>query len=155
MQMLQETCCGRSGLSGTGYAAGNRGYLQLTLAQNIRVTGAVVATTPQDIAPIDAKRYRDVREGGSAGARHCGKYIGIFVATAAITNRSFGIGRRAEAGGKIPYQLLGQMPLHISLREDPRRGTPTVVGAVRRASLPRSIANWPIALRHSFTGRVK
>lgn len=36
------------------------GDIQLTLAQNIPVTGAVVVTTPQDIALIDAKRYRDV-----------------------------------------------------------------------------------------------
>ena len=43
------------------------GDIQLTLAQNIPVTGAVVVTTPQDIALIDAKRHRHVREGRGAG----------------------------------------------------------------------------------------
>ena len=43
-----------SGLPGAGYAPGT-GDIQLTLAQNIPVTGAVVVT-PQDIALIDAKK---------------------------------------------------------------------------------------------------
>ncbi len=44
-----------SRLSGARYAAGT-GDIQLTLAQNIPVTGAVVVTTLQDIALIDAKK---------------------------------------------------------------------------------------------------
>ena len=35
--------------------------------------------------------------------------------------------RRAETGRAVHTQLLGQMPLHISLREDLDRGTPTVI----------------------------
>lgn len=66
----------------------------------------------------------------------------------------FGTGGAQKLAEKYHTQLLGQMPLHISLREDLDRGTPTVVSRPR-ANLPRFIANWPIALRHSFTGRVK
>lgn len=73
MQMLQETLWPDLDYLVLDMPPGT-GDIQLTLAQNIPVTGAVVVTTPQDIALIDAKRYRDVREGGSAGARHCGKY---------------------------------------------------------------------------------
>ena len=38
------------------------GYIQLTLAQKVPVTGAVIVTTPQDIALIDARKgLQDVR----------------------------------------------------------------------------------------------
>ena len=47
------------------------GDIQLTLAQRVPVSGAVMVTTPQDIALLDARKgLQDVPEGGGAGARH-------------------------------------------------------------------------------------
>ena len=47
------------------------GDIQLTLAQRVPVSGAVIVTTPQDIALLDAQQgAEDVREGRGAGARH-------------------------------------------------------------------------------------
>ena len=47
------------------------GDTQLTLAQKVPVSGAVIVTTPQDIALLDARKgLQDVREGQGAGPRH-------------------------------------------------------------------------------------
>lgn len=143
-----------SGLSGTGYAAGT-GDIQLTLAQNIPVTGAVVVTTPQDIALIDAKKgivmFEKVEVPVLGIVENMSMHI---VAIAAITNRSSArAARRSWRKNTILSFwvrcrcILVCAKISIAVR---RRWL-----AVRRANLPRSIANWPIALRHSFTGRVK
>ncbi len=64
-----------SGLSGTGYAAG-QGYSALTLAQNIPgiTGGAVVVTTPQDIANRRQKGIVMFEKVEVPVNRHCGKY---------------------------------------------------------------------------------
>lgn len=55
MQMLQETLWPDLDYLVLDMPPGT-GDIQLTLAQNIPVTGAIVVTTPQDIALIDAKK---------------------------------------------------------------------------------------------------
>jgi ATP-binding protein involved in chromosome partitioning len=48
------------------------GDIQLTLSQKVPVTGAVIVTTPQDIALLDARKgTQDVRKGRRAHRRHC------------------------------------------------------------------------------------
>jgi len=81
------------------------GDIQLTLAQNIPVTGAVVVTTPQDIALLDAM-----------------KGIVMFEKV----HVPVGTGGAEKLAEKYKIRLLGQLPLHISLREDLDRGEPTM-----------------------------
>lgn len=66
----------------------------------------------------------------------------------------FGTGGAEKLAEKYHTQLLGQMPLHISLREDPIKARQRL-SAVRRANLPLSTASWLTALQLSSTGRVK
>lgn len=66
----------------------------------------------------------------------------------------FGTGGAEKLAGQYHTQLLGQLPLHISLREDLDRGSRRL-SAVRTASSPVCIASWRGALRRNSTGRVK
>ena len=60
------------------------GDIQLTLAQQVPVTGVVIVTTPQDIALMDAKKgFEDVREGRRADPRHRREHGGARVQQAA------------------------------------------------------------------------
>lgn len=104
------------------------GDIQLTLAQNIPVTGAVVVTTPQDVALLDAKKgvvmFQKVEvpvlgiiENMSVHiCSNCGHHEPIF-----------GTGGAEKLAQAYHIALLGQMPLHITLREDLDRGQPTVI----------------------------
>ena len=104
------------------------GDIQLTLAQNIPVTAAVIVTTPQDIALIDAQKgitmFNKVNiptigiiENMSYHiCENCGHHEAIF--------GEDGAKRLAE---KYRTKLLGQMPLHRLLRQDLDSGKPTVV----------------------------
>ncbi len=104
------------------------GDIQLTLAQRIPVAGAVIVTTPQDIATLDAKkgiemfRKVDIRVLGVVEnmAQHvcssCGHVEHIFGA---------GGGERMAAQYQTP--LLGQLPLDARIREQTDSGVPTVI----------------------------
>jgi ATP-binding protein involved in chromosome partitioning len=106
------------------------GDIQLTLAQRVKLTGAVVVSTPQDIALADARRgvamFRQVRvpilgivENMSFFAcPHCGARSEIF---------GHG-GARAEAA-RIGVPFLGEVPLLLAIRETSDAGTPVVVSA--------------------------
>jgi len=106
------------------------GDIQLTLAQRLKLAGAVVVSTPQDIALADARRgvamFRQVRvpilgivENMSYFAcPHCGERSEIF---------GHG-GARAEAE-RIGVPFLGEVPLLRAIRETSDAGTPVVVSA--------------------------
>lgn len=104
------------------------GDIQLTLAQSIPVTASVIVTTPQDIALIDAKKgvimFNKVNiptigviENMSYHiCDNCGHHEAIF-----------GEGGAAQLAEQYNTMLLGQIPLHRSLRQDLDSGKPTVV----------------------------
>jgi len=104
------------------------GDIQLTMAQKIPVTGAVIVTTPQDLALLDARRaiemFRKVNvpvlgiiENMSLHTcSHCGHAEALF---------GEGGGQRiAEESG---VTLLGALPLAKEIREETDSGNPTVV----------------------------
>ncbi len=104
------------------------GDIQLTLSQQIPVTGAVVVTTPQDLALADARKgvaMFDKVNVPVAGlvenmsyhiCSHCGEKEHIF-----------GAGGAEKMSQEYGLDLLAQIPLHISMREDIDNGKPTVV----------------------------
>lgn len=104
------------------------GDIQLTLAQNIPVTGAVVVVTPQDIVLADVRKgitmfnkvgvpVLGIVENMSMHiCSHCGHFEAIF-----------GTGGAKKLAEQYQCVLLGQLPLHISLREDLDCGKPTVI----------------------------
>ncbi len=151
MQMLQETLWPDLDYLVLDMPPGT-GDIQLTLAQNIPVTGAVVAT-PQDIALIDAK-CRDVRESRGSGARYCREHECAYLQNCGHHEPIFGTGGAEKLAEKDHTQLLGQMPLHISLREDLDKGTPTVISRPE-SEFTAIYRQWLTALQLSSTGRAK
>ncbi|RJX68461.1 iron-sulfur cluster carrier protein ApbC [Vibrio sinensis] len=104
------------------------GDIQLSLGQQIPVTGAVIVTTPQDLALADARKgaamfsKMDVPVVGLVEnmsyhiCSHCGEKEHIF-----------GAGGAEKMSAEYGLDLLAQIPLHIAVREDVDNGCPTVV----------------------------
>lgn len=103
------------------------GDIQLTLAQTIPVTGAVVVTTPQDIALLDAMKGITMFEKVHVPVLGIVENMSIHICSqCGFQEAIFGTGGAAKLVEKYQTQLLGQLPLHITLREDLDRGEPTV-----------------------------
>lgn len=104
------------------------GDIQLTLAQRVPVTGAVIVTTPQDIALIDARKGLKMFE--KVGI----PILGIVenMSTHICSNcgheeRIFGAGGGEKMGKDYGVEMLGSLPLDIAIREQADSGMPTVV----------------------------
>ena len=104
------------------------GDIQLTLSQNIPVTGALVVTTPQDIALLDAAKGIVMFEKVHVPVLGIVENMSVHICSNCGHHEPiFGTGGAEKLVQKYNSRLLGQMPLHISLREDLDRGTPTVI----------------------------
>jgi ATP-binding protein involved in chromosome partitioning len=104
------------------------GDIQLTLAQQVPVTGAVIVTTPQDIALLDAMKGLRMFEKVGVPILGLIENMAVHVCSQCGHVESiFGHGgaeRMAEACG---LSVIGSLPLDIRIREDADQGKPTVV----------------------------
>jgi len=103
------------------------GDAQLTLTQSVPLTGAIIVTTPQDVALADVRRGIAMFQKVNVAilgvienmsyfvCPHCAQRTNIF---------SHGGGREAADRYKVPF--LGEIPLDPDLREGGDRGTPIV-----------------------------
>ena len=127
LQMLQETLWPDLDYLVLDMPPGT-GDIQLTLAQNIPVTGAVVVTTPQDIALIDAKKGIVMFEKVDVPVLGIVENMSIHICSNCGHHEPiFGTGGAEKMAEQYHTQLLAQLPLHINLREDLDNGKPTVV----------------------------
>lgn len=104
------------------------GDIQLTLAQRVPVTGALIVTTPQDLALLDARKGLKMFEKVGVPilgivenmslhrCSHCGHTEAIF---------GSGGGQRICDDDHVPF--LGSLPLDGTIRDQADRGMPTVV----------------------------
>jgi ATP-binding protein involved in chromosome partitioning len=106
------------------------GDIQLTLAQKIPVAGAVIVTTPQDIATLDAKKALKMFEKVDVPV------LGIIENMAVHTcsncghvEHLFGEGGGQKMAAQYGVPLLGSLPLDIAIREQGDAGQPVVVSA--------------------------
>ncbi len=104
------------------------GDIQLTLSQRVPLTGAVIVTTPQDIALLDARKGLKMFE--KVGVPILGVVENMAVyhcPNCGHTEHIFG----ADGGRKMAEQYgvdyLGALPLSLSIREQADSGRPTVV----------------------------
>ncbi|MFB5172132.1 iron-sulfur cluster carrier protein ApbC [Erwinia amylovora] len=104
------------------------GDIQLTLAQNVPVTGALVVTTPQDIALIDARKGIVMFEKVNVPVLGVVENMSVHICSQCGHQESvFGSGGAEKLAQQYHTRLLIQLPLHISLREDLDNGEPTVI----------------------------
>ncbi len=119
------------------------GDIQLTLAQKVPVTGAVIVTTPQDIALIDARKGLKMFEKVGIPILGVVENMSTHICSACgHEEHIFGAGGAAKMCQDYGTELLGALPLDIRIREQADSGTPTVVADPdgRIAEIYRAIA---------------
>jgi ATP-binding protein involved in chromosome partitioning len=104
------------------------GDVQLTLAQKVPVTGAVIVTTPQDIALIDARKGLKMFEKVGIPILGIVENMSIHVCPkCGHESHIFGEGGAQKMCQDYNTELLGQLPLDAGIREQADSGKPTVV----------------------------
>jgi len=104
------------------------GDIQLTLAQQIPVSGAVIVTTPQDIALIDAQRGLGMFEKVSVPILGVVENMSVHICSNCGHEEAiFGEGGGSAMAEKNKIELLGSLPLNKQIRECADSGRPTVV----------------------------
>ncbi len=119
------------------------GDIQLTLAQQIPVSGAVIVTTPQDIALIDAQRGLSMFNKVNVPVLGLVENMSIHICSNCGHEEAiFGAGGGAAMAEKNNIELLGSLPLDINIRKYADSGRPTVVADPdgRPAEIYRAIA---------------
>jgi ATP-binding protein involved in chromosome partitioning len=104
------------------------GDIQLTLAQKVPVTGAIIVTTPQDIALLDARKGLKMFEKVEVRVLGVVENMSMHVCSqCGHVEHVFGSGGGGRMAAQYGVQLLGELPLDIRIREDADGGSPTVV----------------------------
>jgi ATP-binding protein involved in chromosome partitioning len=119
------------------------GDIQLTLAQRVPVTGAVIVTTPQDIALIDARKGLKMFEKVGIPILGVVENMSLHICShCGHEEHIFGEGGGERMGKDYGVELLGALPLDIRIREQADSGRPTVVAQPdsRAAEIYREIA---------------
>ena len=103
------------------------GDTQLTLAQRIPVSGAVIVTTPQDIALLDARKGLKMFEKVEVPVLGIIENMSIHICSqCGHSEHIFGEGGGERMSAEYGVELLGSLPLDIQIREQADSGNPTV-----------------------------
>jgi ATP-binding protein involved in chromosome partitioning len=119
------------------------GDIQLTLSQKVPVTGAVIVTTPQDIALLDARKGLKMFEKVGVPIVGIVENMSIHVCSnCGHAEHIFGEGGAKKMCADYGVPFLGGLPLDIHIREQADSGRPTVVADPdgRLAGIYREIA---------------
>ena len=136
-QLLGETLWG--GDAGLDYLIVDlppgTGDIQLTLAQKIPVAGAVIVTTPQDIATLDARKSLRMFEKVEVPVLGLVENMAVHVCTqCGHAQHLFGEGGGARMAAQYGVPLLGALPLEIGIREQGDAGVPIVAAQPQSAA---------------------
>jgi ATP-binding protein involved in chromosome partitioning len=104
------------------------GDIALTLSQQVPVSGAVIVTTPQDIALLDARKGLKMFEKVSVPVLGVVENMSTHICSKCGNEEHiFGSGGGASMASQYSVPLLGSLPLDIRIREEVDSGQPTVV----------------------------
>lgn len=111
------------------------GDIQLTLAQKIPVAGAVIVTTPQDVATLDARKALKMFEKVHVPVLGLIENMAQHVCSnCGHVEHLFGSGGGERMAAQYGVPLLGSLPLEIAIREQGDAGTPVVRAAPASAA---------------------
>jgi ATP-binding protein involved in chromosome partitioning len=104
------------------------GDIQLTLSQRVPLTGAVIVTTPQDIALLDAKKGLKMFEKVGVPILGIVENMAVHVcANCGHVEHIFGADGGKRMAEQYGVEVLGSLPLALAIREQTDSGKPTVV----------------------------
>ena len=136
------------------------GDIQLTLAQKVPVTGAVIVTTPQDIALLDARKGLKMFEKVGVPIVGIIENMSTYVCpSCGHEEHVFGTGGGQKMCQEYGVDFLGSLPLNLSIREQADAGRPTVVadpdGAISAIykTIARQVAIKVAALSKDMSGK--
>ena len=141
-QLLRETAWGDLDYLIVDMPPGT-GDIQLTLAQKVPVTGAIIVTTPQDIALMDARKGLKMFEKVNIPILGVVENMSLHICSKCGHEEDiFGSGGGDRMAKDYGIDLLGSLPLDIKIREQADSGRPTVVADPdgRAAEIYRQIA---------------
>jgi ATP-binding protein involved in chromosome partitioning len=119
------------------------GDIQLTLSQQVPVSGAVIVTTPQEIALLDARKGLKMFQKVEVAILGVVENMSTHVCTnCGHEEHIFGAGGGESLAAQYQVPFLGSLPLDLSIREQTDAGNPTVAAEPRGtiASRYREIA---------------
>jgi ATP-binding protein involved in chromosome partitioning len=103
------------------------GDIQLTLCQKIPVSGAIIVTTPQDIALLDARKALKMFQKVEVSVLGIIENMSTHICSqCGHEEHIFGSGGGADMAKQYDVDLLGSLPLDMSIREGVDQGKPTV-----------------------------
>jgi ATP-binding protein involved in chromosome partitioning len=125
-QMLREVEWGTLDIMVVDMPPGT-GDAQLTMAQQVPLAGAVIVSTPQDLALIDARRGVEMFKRVNVPVLGVVENMSYFVCPKCGERHDiFGHGGAHAEADKLGVPFLGEVPLHIAIRETSDAGRPVV-----------------------------
>lgn len=126
-QMLREVEWGELDVLVVDMPPGT-GDAQLTMAQQVPLAGAVIVSTPQDLALIDARKGLNMFRKVDVPLLGIVENMSYFIAPDTGTRYDiFGHGGARKEAERLNVPFLGEVPLHMEIREMSDAGTPVVI----------------------------
>jgi ATP-binding protein involved in chromosome partitioning len=156
-QMLREVEWGKLDVMVVDMPPGT-GDAQLTIAQQVPLKGAVIVSTPQDLALIDARRGVAMFKRVNVPVLGMVENMSYFLCPSCGTRSDiFSHGGARHEAERLGVSFLGEVPLHMTIREKSDAGLPVVATAPdgEHARIYRDIATKVLAqLRGGAIGRI-
>jgi ATP-binding protein involved in chromosome partitioning len=125
-QMLREVEWGKLDIMVVDMPPGT-GDAQLTMAQQVPLKGAVIVSTPQDLALIDARRGVAMFNRVNVPVLGMVENMSYFLCPSCGTRSDiFGYGGARKEAERLGVPFLGEVPLHMTIREKSDAGLPVV-----------------------------
>ena len=127
LQLLQQTMWGELDVLVVDMPPGT-GDIQLTISQKAQIAGAVIVTTPQDIALLDAKKGIEMFLKVNIPVLGIVENMAMHICSQCGHEEAiFGDGGGVKVADQYDTKLLGSLPLDRSIRENGDKGMPSMV----------------------------